>query len=59
MKTITQLPCTKVITPKLKRVVAYARVSIEAELNAHSLEAQVDHYSKLIKATPWWEFAGV
>jgi site-specific DNA recombinase len=59
MKTITQLPCTKVIIPKLKRVAAYARVSIEAELNLHSLEAQVDHYSKLIKATPGWEFAGV
>jgi site-specific DNA recombinase len=59
MKTITQLPCAQVIVPKPKRVAAYARVSIEAELNMHSLDAQVDYYSRLIKATPGWEFVGV
>ena len=42
-----------------KRVAAYARVSLESEKLAHSLSAQVSHYSGLIQSNPQWEFAGV
>ena len=42
-----------------KRVAAYARVSTGHERQEHSLEAQVDHYQKLIKSKPGWEYQGV
>lgn len=45
--------------PKLKRVAAYARVSMESERLTHSFSAQVSHYSKLIQRTPGWQYAGV
>lgn len=45
--------------PRRKKVAAYCRVSVDYEINLHSLNAQVDYYSKKIKANPFWEFAGV
>ena len=45
--------------PALKRVCAYARVSTSKEAMVHSLAAQVDHYSTLIRANRAWEYAGV
>lgn len=45
--------------PKLERVAAYARVSTEKDAMLHSLAAQVDYYSTLIRRTPGWEYAGV
>lgn len=42
-----------------KKVAAYARVSTDTEEQLSSYEAQVDHYTRHIKAKPEWEFAGV
>ncbi|WP_326833530.1 recombinase family protein [Cutibacterium porci] len=38
---------------------AYARVSDDSGRLPASLAAQVSHYSRLIQATPGWEYAGV
>lgn len=43
---------------KLK-VAAYCRVSTDSDEQATSYEAQVDHYTKLIKGNAEWEFAGI
>ena len=45
--------------PKLKRVAAYARVSMGKDAMMHSLAAQVSYYSDLIQRNPEWEYAGV
>ena len=45
--------------PRPKRACAYARVSTELEEQMTSYSAQIDHYSKLIKGTPGWVFAGM
>lgn len=42
-----------------RRVAAYARVSTLQEEQANSYEAQVDYYTKYIKARPDWEFVGI
>lgn len=44
--------------PKL-RVAAYARVSTDHEEQESSYEAQVEHFSKLIKEHDDWELAGI
>ena len=44
---------------KLKRVAAYARVSMETERLNHSLSAQISYYSDLIQKHPGWVYAGV
>lgn len=46
-------------TPTVVRVAAYARVSDDSGRLPASLAAQVSHYSRLIQATPGWEYAGV
>lgn len=43
---------------KLK-VAAYCRVSTDSEEQATSYDAQVDHYTKLIKTNKAWTFAGI
>lgn len=45
--------------PRLKRVAAYARVSMDKDAMLHSLAAQVSYYSNLIQRNPEWEYAGV
>ena len=45
--------------PRLKRVAAYARVSMGKDAMLHSLAAQVSYYSELIQRNPEWEYAGV
>ena len=45
--------------PVLKKVCAYARVSTGKDTMLHSLAAQVDYYSTLIRHTPGWEYVGV
>ena len=45
--------------PTKTRVCAYARVSKEKETMLHSLNAQVDYYSKFIKKNKEWSFAGI
>lgn len=59
MKTIEIIKPIKAIDIKKTRVAVYARVSIEGEMNQHSLSAQVDYYSKLIQSNPKWENAGI
>lgn len=44
--------------PKLK-VCAYCRVSTDEDSQASSYELQVQHYTKLIKENPEWEFVDV
>ena len=45
--------------PTLKKVCAYARVSSGKDAMLHSLAAQVDYYSTLIRHNPEWEYKGV
>ncbi|MFA6846105.1 MAG: recombinase family protein [Sphaerochaetaceae bacterium] len=59
MKIIKRIANLDMPIPRRKRVAAYCRVSIDEELNMHSLSTQVDYYSKLIKGTPGWEYVGV
>ena len=42
-----------------KRVAAYARVSTDTEEQLSSYEAQVDHYTRHIRANDQWEFVKV
>ena len=49
---------TTVSTQKIK-VAAYARVSTEQDEQQSSYEAQVDYYTRYIKANPDWEFVKV
>lgn len=51
-------PVTEGIT-KAKRVAAYARVSTDNDEQLSSYEAQIDYYTKYIKANPAWKFSGV
>ena len=59
MRKITKLETKKIDLPKLKRVAAYARVSVERGRTLHSYSAQVSYYNDLIQKNPEWEFAGV
>jgi DNA invertase Pin-like site-specific DNA recombinase len=42
-----------------RKVAAYARVSTSSEEQMTSYEAQVDYFTKHIKANPEWEFIGI
>ena len=59
MRKITKLETKNIELPKLKRVAAYARVSVERGRTLHSYSAQVSYYNELIQKNPEWEFAGV
>jgi DNA invertase Pin-like site-specific DNA recombinase len=43
----------------MKRVAAYARISIENGRTLNSLSAQISRYSNYIQTQPDWEYAGV
>ena len=58
MKTVSRI-AAPVQMPRLKRVAAYARVSMGKDAMLHSLAAQVSYYSDLIQRNPEWEYAGV
>jgi site-specific DNA recombinase len=58
MKKITRIMDSNRPLLKRKRVAAYARVSVDAEVNLHSLNAQVDYYAKLIGSKADWDFVG-
>ena len=45
--------------PEMKRVAAYARVSMDKETMLHSLSAQISYYSSMIQKHPGWRYAGV
>lgn len=59
MPKISRIEPTVPAIKQLKKVAAYARVSIQSERMMHSLSAQVSYYSKLIQKNPDWEYAGV
>lgn len=66
VRKVTVIPAVEVFIPtdiesnsRLKRVAAYARVSTENEEQLSSYEAQVDHYTRYIKANAEWEFVEV
>jgi len=59
LKNVTKIEPVKPIMPELKKVAAYARVSMESERLQHSLAAQVSYYSDLIQKHPGWKYAGV
>lgn len=44
---------------KKLRVCAYCRVSTDADEQENSLENQIQHYEKVIKANPDYEYVGV
>lgn len=44
---------------QIKRVAAYARVSVEKDAAEHSLESQISYYDDYIKGNPGWIFVGV
>ena len=58
MRTVSRI-AAPVCLPKLKRVAAYARVSMGKDTMLHSLAAQVSYYSDMIQRNPEWEYAGV
>ena len=58
-KTVRKIESAPAAPAKLKRVAAYARVSMETERLNHSLSAQVSYYSALIQGHPGWVYAGV
>ena len=57
--TLAQYTASPIAAPKKRRVGAYARVSTDHEEQLTSYEAQVDYYTKLIKARDDWEFVNV
>lgn len=59
MPKISRIKPTVPAIKQLKKVAAYARVSMQSERMMHSLSAQVSYYSKLIQKNPDWEYAGV
>lgn len=58
-KVVRKIEAAALAPVKLKRVAAYARVSMETERLNHSLSAQVSYYSELIQRHPDWVYAGV
>lgn len=59
VKTVSIIEPKLPVAPGRKKVVAYARVSMESEWLHHSLSAQISYYSQLIQRNPAWEYAGV
>ena len=66
VRKVTVIPAVEAFIPsniesnsKLKRVAAYARVSTENEEQLSSYEAQVDHYTRYIKANTEWKLVEV
>ncbi|MBE6931666.1 MAG: recombinase family protein, partial [Ruminococcaceae bacterium] len=57
-RTITRVQFPARLAQK-KKVAAYARVSTGKDAMLHSLAAQVDYYSDLIRHTNRWEYIGV
>lgn len=52
-------PTLEFVIPSKRKVAAYARVSTSSEEQLTSYEAQVDYFTKHIKANPQWEFVGI
>ena len=59
MKRITKIEAAKDSGRKKLRVAAYGRVSTDSNEQLVSLETQMNHYERYIKARPDWEYAGL
>ena len=59
MKKITKIDKRIPRLIKVKRVAAYARISMETERLNHSLSQQISYYNNLIQKNPEWTFAGI
>lgn len=59
MKEIITLLPNDMKLGRLKRVAAYARVSVDSDPMLHSLDAQITYYRRLIQNNSDWELAGV
>lgn len=57
--TLNLFTSTPKFKPNKRKVAAYARVSTDKEEQVTSYEAQVDYYTRYIKAKPDWEFVEV
>ncbi len=62
-KAVQIIPAKRDLIPETEhrklRVCAYCRVSTDEESQASSYELQVQHYTKMIKENPEWEFVDV
>ena len=56
---IREIKPTSIANLKMKRVAAYARVSVEKQASMDSLSSQVSYYNEYIGNHPGWTFAGV
>lgn len=56
---IKEIKATILPDLKIKRVVAYARVSSDKDAALHSVSAQISYYNELITNHPGWDFAGI
>lgn len=59
LRTIKRIKEPQYFTLEKKKVAAYCRVSVDFEINLHSLNAQVDYYRTYIQSRPDWSFAGI
>lgn len=59
MRTVTKVESPIPRMPRLMKVAAYARVSMETERLQHSLSAQISYYSELIQKHAGWQYVGV
>ncbi|MCD7778605.1 MAG: recombinase family protein [Clostridiales bacterium] len=59
MRKVTKIEKSIPTIPKLIKVAAYVRVSMETEQLNHSLSAQISYYSNLIQSNSKWQYAGV
>lgn len=56
---VKEISSTKLPDISIKRVAAYARVSVDKEEALHSLSAQVSYYNEMISNHLGWELAGI
>ena len=56
---IREIKPTSVKALEIKRVAAYARVSVEKQASLDSLSSQVSYYNEYIGSHPGWDFAGI
>lgn len=57
--TINQATLKPLSSVNKRRVAAYARVSTDKDEQLTSYDAQIDYYTKMIKANPKWEYVDV
>ena len=56
---VQEIDAIKIPDISIKKVAAYARVSVDKEEALHSLSAQVSYYNEMISNHPGWELAEI